>query len=177
MIIPIILKVFVCLFQCLTLILKNDLPSFLEILIFELVLELIELCSLIQSFDGVVPETNLDAQHVTLANELIPIVHTFTVWKICEALDLKAKFVPVSGTTVFTRTQHRGVVQMTTVPVVRSFSVWKICQVLDLPATYDPQLYRANVFRKPYKLIPVVQSTVVFELCKMLNLTVSLASQ
>ncbi|GFY68344.1 hypothetical protein TNIN_14581 [Trichonephila inaurata madagascariensis] len=103
-------------------------PMILKILIFELVLELIELCSPIQYFDGVVTETNLDAQHMTTANELIPIVHSFTVWKICEALDLKTKFVPVPRTTVFTRTRHRGVVQMTTVPVVRSFSV-----VEDLP--------------------------------------------
>ncbi|GFS93245.1 hypothetical protein TNCV_2125281 [Trichonephila clavipes] len=46
-----------------------------QILIFELVLELIERCSLIQSIDGVVPDTALDAPPVTIGNELIPIVH------------------------------------------------------------------------------------------------------
>ncbi|GFU56306.1 hypothetical protein TNCV_582401 [Trichonephila clavipes] len=164
------------LFQCeLTLILKNDLPSFLEILIFELVLELIEHCSPIQSFDGIVLDTTPDAQPVTTVSKLIPIVHCFTVWKIYEALDLKAKFVPLPGTTVLPRTPHRGVDQTTTVPVVGSFSVWKICQALDLPATYNPQLIRTTVFRKPHKPIPVVQSNDVFKLCKALNLKVKLA--
>ncbi|GFY48559.1 hypothetical protein TNIN_185701 [Trichonephila inaurata madagascariensis] len=93
------------------LILKNDLPSFLEILIFELVLELIEHCFPIQSFDGVVPDNTFDVQPVTTVNELIPIVHSFTVWKICEALDLKAKFVALPETTVLPRTPNGGVDQ------------------------------------------------------------------
>ncbi|GFY66336.1 hypothetical protein TNIN_405821 [Trichonephila inaurata madagascariensis] len=173
-----IFKVFLYLLQCaLTLILKNDLPSFLEILIFELVLELFEHCSPIQPFDGVAPDSTLDGQPVITVNELIPIVHCFTVWKICEALDLKAKFVPLPGTTVLPRTPHSGVDQMTAAPVVGSFSVWKICQALDLPAIYDPQLIRTTVFRKLHKPIPVVQSIAVFELCKALNLTVKLAPQ
>ncbi|GFY41453.1 hypothetical protein TNIN_77571 [Trichonephila inaurata madagascariensis] len=151
--------------------------SFLEILIFELVLELIEHCFPIQSFDGVVLDSTLDAQPVTTVNELIPIVHCFTVWKVYKALDLKAKFVPLPGTTVLPRIPHIGVDQTTTAPVVGSLSVWKICQALELPATYDPQLIRKTIFRKPHKPIPVVQSTAVFELGRALNLTVKLAPQ
>ncbi|GFX73916.1 hypothetical protein TNCV_397271 [Trichonephila clavipes] len=75
MITPMILKVFLYLFQyALTLILKNDLLSFREILIFELVLELFERCSPIQSFDRVVPDPILDARPATTASERIPIV-------------------------------------------------------------------------------------------------------
>ncbi|GFY58758.1 hypothetical protein TNIN_421861 [Trichonephila inaurata madagascariensis] len=103
-------------------IMKKDLSSLLEILISELVLELIEHYSPIQSFCGVKPNT-LHAQPVTTVNEIIPIVHCFTFWKICETLDLKASFAPESGTTVLPRTPHRGVNQTTTTPVVGSFSV------------------------------------------------------
>ncbi|GFS66423.1 hypothetical protein TNCV_3856771 [Trichonephila clavipes] len=144
---------------------------------FELALELFKHCSPIQSFDGVVPDCTCDAQSVTTVDERIPIVHSLTVWKICEPLDLKAKFIPLPGTTILSLAPHRGVDHMTTAPVVGSFSVWKICQVLDLPAIYDPQVIRATVFRKPHKPIPVVQSTAVFELCKELNLAVKLAPQ
>ncbi|GFW66659.1 hypothetical protein TNCV_1370921 [Trichonephila clavipes] len=115
-------------------------------------------------------------KHVTVV-EHIPIVHCLTVWKICEAVDLKAKFVPLPGTLALPLTPHKDVDQTTTVPVVGSFSVWKICQALDLPATYDPQLIRTTAFRKPHKPIPVVQSTAVYELCKALNITVKLAPQ
>ncbi|GFU00224.1 hypothetical protein TNCV_801931 [Trichonephila clavipes] len=114
MIVPMILKVFLYLFQCaLTLILKIYLPSFLEILIFELVLELFEHCSPIQSFEAVAPDSTLGAPSVTTVNELIPIVRCFTVWKICEAFDLKAEFVPLPGTTTLPRTPRRGVDQTT----------------------------------------------------------------
>ncbi|GFS44682.1 hypothetical protein TNIN_93801, partial [Trichonephila inaurata madagascariensis] len=88
----------------------NTLPSFLEILIFELVLELIKHFSQIQSFDGVLSDTTA-SEPVTTVDERIQIVHCFTVWKTCEALDLKAKFVPLPGTTVLIRTPHRGVDQ------------------------------------------------------------------
>ncbi|GFS60407.1 hypothetical protein TNIN_319091 [Trichonephila inaurata madagascariensis] len=95
---------------------------------------------------------------------------------MCKTLDMKAKFVPLPGTTTdLPRTPHTDVDQTTTVPVVGSFSVWKICQALDLPATHDPQLIRTTVFRKPHQPIPVVQSIAVFELCKALNLKVKLA--
>ncbi|GFX35543.1 hypothetical protein TNCV_103501 [Trichonephila clavipes] len=81
-----IFKVFLCFFQCaLTLILRYDSPSFLEILIFELVLELIEHCSPVQTFDGVVPDTTPAALPAATLDEHIPVVHCFTVWKICEA--------------------------------------------------------------------------------------------
>ncbi|GFV16128.1 hypothetical protein TNCV_3378921 [Trichonephila clavipes] len=131
-----IFKVFLYLLQCsLTLILKNDLSSFLEILIFELVLELFEHCFPIQSFDGVLPDSTLDVQPGATVNEFIPIVHSFTVLKICEALDLKAKFAQLPETTVLPRTPHRGEDQTTTAPVAGSFYVWKICHAFDLPAT------------------------------------------
>ncbi|GFY71988.1 hypothetical protein TNIN_348611 [Trichonephila inaurata madagascariensis] len=40
---------------------------------------------------------------------------------MCEALDLKDKFVPLPGATALPQTPHRGVDQTTTVPVVGSF--------------------------------------------------------
>ncbi|GFQ70750.1 hypothetical protein TNCT_398281 [Trichonephila clavata] len=155
----------------------NYLPSFLEILFFELVLELVEYCFPIQTFDGVVPHPTAPTSLATTLEERIPVVHSLVVWKMCKALDLKVKFVPLPGITDLPGTPHRGVDQTTTIPVVGSFSVWKICQALDLPATYDPQLIRTAVFRKPHKPIPVVQSPVVFELCKALDLKVKLAPQ
>ncbi|GFU19478.1 hypothetical protein TNCV_4371541 [Trichonephila clavipes] len=82
-----IFKVFLYLLQwALALILKNDLPSFLEILIFELALELFEHCSPIQFFDGVVPDSTLKAQLMTTVDKRIPIIHSLTVWKMLERL-------------------------------------------------------------------------------------------
>ncbi|GFW40992.1 hypothetical protein TNCV_414011 [Trichonephila clavipes] len=100
----------------------------------------------------------------------------FTDRKMCETLDLKAKFGPLPGTTALPRTPHRGLNQIITAPVVGSFSVWNICQALDLQTTYDTQFIRTNVFRKLRKPIPVVQSTAMFERCGCLEQGVALHS-
>ncbi|GFY52669.1 hypothetical protein TNIN_477921 [Trichonephila inaurata madagascariensis] len=137
----------------------------------------------VQSLGVIIPEEDWVADpkcsnpFLTTVEERIPIVHSFTVWKMCQALDLKAKFVPLPGATDLPGTPHRGVDQTTTIPVVGSLSVWKICQALDLPATYNPQLIKTTVFRKPNKPVPVVHSPAVFELCKALNLKAKMAPQ
>ncbi|GFQ75954.1 hypothetical protein TNCT_408061 [Trichonephila clavata] len=130
-----------------------------------------------QLFDGSLPETSAAALPMTTVEERIPVVHSLTIWKMCEALDLKAQFVPLPEPTALPRTPRRDTDQTTTVPVVGSFSVWKICQALDLPATYDPQMIRTAVFRKSNKPVPVVHSTAIFKLCKALDLKAKLAPQ
>ncbi|GFY58509.1 hypothetical protein TNIN_380691 [Trichonephila inaurata madagascariensis] len=173
-----IYEVFLHLLQCSwTLVFRNDLPSFLEIFIFELLLELINHRSPIQFFDGITPDTTLAAQPVTTVEEHIPVVHSFVIWKMCEALELKAKFVPLPGATALPRTSHKGVNQTTIVPVIGLFSVWKICQAIDLSATYDLQIIRTVVFRRSNNPVPVVHSTIIFELCKALDLKAKLAPQ
>ncbi|GFQ79309.1 hypothetical protein TNCT_573321 [Trichonephila clavata] len=165
-----IFEIFLHLLQCaLTLFFRNDLPTFFEIIILDLVLELVKLYSTTQYSDGNVLQTTpaVDVQ--------IPTVNSLTVWKMCEALDLKVNFVPLPGATALPRTPHRGVNPTTIVPVVGSFSVWKMCQALDLPATYDPNINRTTIFRRRNKPTPVVHSTAVFQLCMALNLKAKLA--
>ncbi|GFY51379.1 hypothetical protein TNIN_268821 [Trichonephila inaurata madagascariensis] len=171
-----IYEVFLHLLQCaLTLVFRNDLPSFFDIFILDLMLELFKPYSTTQLFDGSLLETSPAALPMITVEERIPVVHSLAVWKMCEALDLKAKFVPLPG--ALPRTPHRGIDQTATFPIVGSFSVWKICQALDLPATYDPQIARIAVFRRPNKPVPVVHSTAIFELCKPLDLKAKLAPQ
>ncbi|GFQ76935.1 hypothetical protein TNCT_690681 [Trichonephila clavata] len=171
-----IFEVFLHLLQCaLTLVFRNDLPTFFEIIILDLGLELVKLYSTTQYSDGYVLETTPADLTVTTADVPIPTVNSFTVWKMCEALDLKVNFVPLPGATAFPRTPHRGVDQTTIVPVVGTFSVWKICEALDLPATYDPNINRTTIFRRRSKPTPVVHSPAVCQLCMALNLKAKLA--
>ncbi|GFY54862.1 hypothetical protein TNIN_297581 [Trichonephila inaurata madagascariensis] len=107
------------------------------------------------------------AQTRTTVEERIPFVHSLAVWKMCEAVGLKAKFVPLPGATVLPRTPHRGIDQKTTIPVVGSFSAWKICQALDLPAVYDPQIARTAVFRRPNKPVQIVHSTAILNCARL----------
>ncbi|GFQ83458.1 hypothetical protein TNCT_635541 [Trichonephila clavata] len=64
---------------------------------------------------------------MTSVDKSMPIVHSLVVWKMCEVLDLKAKFVPLSEEPTLPGNLHRGVDRMTSVPVVGSLCVWNIC--------------------------------------------------
>ncbi|GFV88349.1 hypothetical protein TNCV_1241621 [Trichonephila clavipes] len=94
--------------RVLTLVFRNDLPSFFEILILDLLVELFKPYSTYQLLDGSLLETSA-AIPMTTVEERIPVVHSFTIWKMCEALDLKAKFVPLPGATALPRTPYRWV--------------------------------------------------------------------
>ncbi|GFR14616.1 hypothetical protein TNCT_515941 [Trichonephila clavata] len=171
-----IFEVLFHLLQCaLTLVFRNDLPTFFEIIILDLVMELVKLYSTTQYSDGNVPETVPADLTATTVKEHIPIVNSAAVWKICEALDLKVNFVPLPGATALPPTPHRDIDQTTTAPVVGSYSVWKMCQALDLPATYDPNIVRTTIFQRKNKPTPVVHSTAVFQMCMALNLKAKLA--
>ncbi|GFS91714.1 hypothetical protein TNCV_1492771 [Trichonephila clavipes] len=96
-------------------------------------MEPFKLCSTTSFHHGTVSDG------ATTMAELVPTVHSLTDWKMCEALNLKAKYVPLPGVISLAGRPLRRTKRGTMVPVVRSFNVWKMCQALDLPANYDPQ--------------------------------------
>ncbi|GFT88796.1 hypothetical protein NPIL_600761 [Nephila pilipes] len=66
----------------------------------------------------------------------VPVVGSFFVWKICEALDLPATFVPEERVTTVSRKQFHV---NQPVPVVYSVAVFKMCQALQLKAQLAQQ--------------------------------------
>ncbi|GFY60147.1 hypothetical protein TNIN_283581 [Trichonephila inaurata madagascariensis] len=60
-----------------------------------------------QYSDGNVLETTPADITVTTVDVQIQTVNYLTVWKMCEALDLKVNFVPLPGVTALPRTPHR----------------------------------------------------------------------
>ncbi|GFT53819.1 hypothetical protein NPIL_578341 [Nephila pilipes] len=61
----------------------------------------------------------------------VPVVRSFFVWKMCEALDLPATFVAEERVTTVSRKQFHV---NQPVPVVYSVAVFKMCQALNLKA-------------------------------------------
>ncbi|GFU34829.1 hypothetical protein NPIL_644131 [Nephila pilipes] len=66
----------------------------------------------------------------------VPVVGSFFVWKMCEALDLSATFVPEERVTTVSRKQFHV---NHPVPVVYSVAVFKMCQALNLKAQLAQQ--------------------------------------
>ncbi|GFU37158.1 hypothetical protein NPIL_75331 [Nephila pilipes] len=66
----------------------------------------------------------------------IPVVRTFFVWKMCQALDLPATFEPLKTGANFSQKQLKTNKR---IPIVHSIAVFKMCKVLELNATLAPQ--------------------------------------
>ncbi|GFT24445.1 hypothetical protein NPIL_104011 [Nephila pilipes] len=66
----------------------------------------------------------------------VPVVRSLFVWKICEALDLPATFVPEERVTTVSRKQFHV---NQPVPIVYSVAVFKMCQALQLKAQLAQQ--------------------------------------
>ncbi|GFT39993.1 hypothetical protein TNCV_12351 [Trichonephila clavipes] len=178
MIITVIFEVFLHFFRCaLTLILWNDLLFFLEIIILESVMELFKLCSATSFHQGTVSNAATTPMFDAATTVDEPTIRSLMVWKMCDALNIKAKYVPLPGVISLAGRPLRPTKRGTIVPVVRSFRVWKMCQALDLPATYNPQHSNSTFTIKQNKTIPVVHSIAVFKICNALNLRAELAPQ
>ncbi|GFT82169.1 hypothetical protein NPIL_566981 [Nephila pilipes] len=66
---------------------------------------------------------------------IIPVVRSFFVWKICQALDLPTTFDPLKTGANSSLKQHKT---NKPIPVVHSIAVFKMCKALELNATLDP---------------------------------------
>ncbi|GFS73480.1 hypothetical protein NPIL_100851 [Nephila pilipes] len=82
-------------------------------------------------------ETTSLAPHKRADREaIIPVVRSFFVWKICQALDLPATFDPLKTGA------NSSLKQLETnkpIPIVHSIAVFKMCKALELNATLAPQ--------------------------------------
>ncbi|GFU30305.1 hypothetical protein NPIL_460571 [Nephila pilipes] len=67
---------------------------------------------------------------------IIPVVRSFFVWKMCQALELPATFDPLKTGANFSQKQLKT---NQPIPIVHSIAVFKICKALELNATLAPQ--------------------------------------
>ncbi|GFT71417.1 hypothetical protein NPIL_479351 [Nephila pilipes] len=69
-------------------------------------------------------------------NVIVPVVRSFTIWKICEALDLPATFVPKQNDTAVSLKQFK---KSQPVPIVYSVTIFEMCKALELNAKLADQ--------------------------------------
>ncbi|GFT28459.1 hypothetical protein TNCV_428741 [Trichonephila clavipes] len=107
-----------------------------------------------------------------------PIVHSWRIYKMCEALDLKAKFEAVPNRITWVSKRQKKAK-----PIVYSKTILKFCEALDL----DAQLSTAIGREQPQpnikyqsgrtKSVPVVQSLTIFKMCEALGLDAKLKTE
>ncbi|GFU10924.1 hypothetical protein NPIL_640481 [Nephila pilipes] len=151
-----------------------DLLYFIEIIIVNLMIDLIDYFSMLV-FDRVVFGQVTTLVH-TVDAAVEPVVPSLTVQKTSENVDI----VLPQGNKSFVETSHERIDKNVIVPVVRSFIVWKLCEALDLPAIFVPQQSDTVVPLQQFKksqTVPIVYSVTIFEMCKALELNAKLADQ
>ncbi|GFS91604.1 hypothetical protein NPIL_666541 [Nephila pilipes] len=127
-----------------------DVPSFFEILLFEVVAEISKYLTL---------EPQLSSPSDT--EPLVPLEQLVTSNGNNKTGDLE--------------TPSRNVRKKTPLSAVYSTAVFKICEALDLKAELRPETERPTFVIKKKRSIPVVRSRAVFSLCQALKLPALLA--
>ncbi|GFS98300.1 hypothetical protein NPIL_111481 [Nephila pilipes] len=149
-------------------------PSFVEILCYSIVVEVVKMCSFLQfpvrsTLGGgssvEVQENSVDVK--------VSVENSFAV-NDCLAPDLKVDLDPETQDAIVKPSKAD------IVPVVHSEVVYSFCQALDLRAKLAPVETRV-VFDPPkrlkkQKVVPVVHSKIVFSICLALNLEAELAN-
>ncbi|GFT57330.1 hypothetical protein NPIL_102991 [Nephila pilipes] len=151
----------------------SGLPSFVEIICYSIVVELIKMCSLLQfpvrGNLGVGSSVEFRENSV---EDKVSGESSFAT-KVCLTKDLKVDLALETKDAIFKPTNR------VIVPIVHSDVVYRFCQALDLRAILAPMETRV-VFdpqkrTKKEKVIPVVRSEVVYSICLSLNLEAKLA--
>ncbi|GFY46290.1 hypothetical protein TNIN_62671 [Trichonephila inaurata madagascariensis] len=155
-------------------------PSFFEIILFELAIEIVKNCSVKnQAIPLSEIETLVSSQpvFVTNINDGIPVVRSIAVYRFCQALELKAIHVPSNDVNLeMIHTKPRKVKQTAPSPVVYSVILFKICEALDLKVELRPENERPSFVNKKGRHTPVVHPSTVFCICQALQLDAQLAN-
>ncbi|GFT66100.1 hypothetical protein NPIL_564971 [Nephila pilipes] len=154
-----------------------DVPSFFEILLFEVVVEIFKYFNFkpqLSSSLDTEPSVPFEQLGTNNGNNKTPVVRSIMIFKICQALDLRAELASLDDQTDHIQAPTRDVRKFTKLPAVYSFKVFKICQALDLKAELHPETERPTFVTKK-RCIPVVHSRAVFSICQGLDLKVQLA--
>ncbi|GFY44406.1 hypothetical protein TNIN_80261 [Trichonephila inaurata madagascariensis] len=165
------------LLQCgLYVVLGFDMPSFLDIIMFELAFEIIKSCTVKNVGIPRSEPVFLDPPSMNNVNYGIPLVRSITIYRICQALELEAILAPPNDTNLkMIQTKPRKGKQIPPIPVVYSFTLLKMCEALDLRVELHPENERPEFINKKWRQVPVVRSPVVFCICQALQLDAQLA--
>ncbi|GFY44408.1 hypothetical protein TNIN_80281 [Trichonephila inaurata madagascariensis] len=157
-----------------------DMPSFFEIIIFELGIEIIKNCT---RKNQVIPRSEIEipvsSQSILTTNVrmAIPVVRSVAVYRFCQALELKAIHAPLTDVNLeMIQFQPRKVRWISQTPIVYSVILFKMCEALEIKAELHPENERPTFVNKKRKQAPVVHSPTVFCICQALQLDAQLAN-
>ncbi|GFS74561.1 hypothetical protein NPIL_622351 [Nephila pilipes] len=132
-----------------------DSQSFLEILLFELVMEILNYFILepqLSSPSETEPLAPLEQLPTNNGNNETPVVRLIMIYRICQTLDLSVEFAPFEETDPF-QTPSRNLRKITPLPVIYSSTIFEICEALDLKAELRPEIERPTIVLKKKEVV------------------------
>ncbi|GFT31224.1 hypothetical protein NPIL_148421 [Nephila pilipes] len=124
-----------------------------------------------------IPEQSYHITEQKTVKNIIPIVYSFMIFKICEAIDIKVELAAFEK-----RDTWGNKVKKTTkcIPIVQPEIIFKICNALNLPAKLELteglniQVGETTKTSTHSKVPPVVNSIVIYKICLALGLPAQL---
>ncbi|GFV67206.1 hypothetical protein TNCV_3669611 [Trichonephila clavipes] len=161
-----ILEIVVHLLQCPLYVDRGlDLPSFLEIILFEFPFEIIKKCTeknqSIPLSDFEIP-LYFDSLSMTDVKSGIPLVRSVTIYRLCQALELETILDPTNVINPkMIQTKPSKLKQIPPTPAIYSFTLFKICEALDINVELHPENKRPAFVNKKKRRVPMVHSPTV----------------
>ncbi|GFT83218.1 hypothetical protein NPIL_700261 [Nephila pilipes] len=155
----------------------RDFPSFVEIMCYSIIVELVKIRWLLEFPIGEnVNGCGSDEFQEKPVDDVVPVANSFVNLELCQAPDLKQGLSPERMVVILDSLKQSKEFMF---PTVHSEAVYSFCQALDLRAKLAPVENRV-VFNPPKrpiedKVTPVVHSEMVYKICLALNLKVQLA--
>ncbi|GFW96976.1 hypothetical protein TNCV_4801891 [Trichonephila clavipes] len=154
---------------------KGFLPTFIDILGYVFLFELMKICFLL-SFEGLNMQKGSLFPENKKRNGSVPKVKSLMIFKMCESMNINVQLALAEEDTYALKPQPK---KKKPLPLVRSVIVHEICQALGLATELNTKAEFQD-FKLPTKMIketiPIVQSEVIFKFCEALDLKVALAN-
>ncbi|GFV39064.1 hypothetical protein TNCV_2008081 [Trichonephila clavipes] len=150
---------------------QGHLPSFLLILAFVSVIEIIKIIFTLNigKSDAQTENLILDLEEKpNLQEKALPMVYSLMMCKICEGLDIDVQIAPIEESKIWIRKFNDQRKRKKYIPLVQSESVFKLCLALNLEVQLSTKNGHKEFIQKrknKSKCIPTVYST---EICQSL---------
>ncbi|GFY51486.1 hypothetical protein TNIN_148951 [Trichonephila inaurata madagascariensis] len=186
--------VFYSLLFILAILTQGNLPNVIQILAYVTIGEIFKYYLLLKL--GAKPDSQMKSsapklKQPNIEKSVIPVVHSFMVFKICVALDIKVQFEPIENQNHDIQNCENQtnvpIVQNNfennkSLPVVHSLMIYKTCEALGIKTELNPikypEPYLTALQNKRYKKkVPTVQSPAIFKFCEALGIQAQLVPQ
>ncbi|GFR02215.1 hypothetical protein TNCT_493681 [Trichonephila clavata] len=156
---------------------KWCLPTFIDILGYVFLIEIIKVCFLL-SFEGHNVQKGCSFPECKKRNSSVPKVQSVMIFKMCESLGINVELIPEERKITCIEKYYKLTEKNPRTPEIKSEMIYHICKDLNIEVVLSAQMEKDTEALKPHlkkeKPLPIVRSIIVHEICQALGLDTEL---